>query len=127
MKVFNGTPHSINFYTIDQCDSSDQRKLILRPNQKPIYIIEAGTPLNCVKGNLPSPELKYPFPVVGAVSFVDADPIPTGHDIVIVSNLYRAACVELGRDTSKLATVADVVYTAAGNPRPCGCLNLAIG
>jgi len=133
MKIYNGTAHQINIYTLDQCDGANPRKLIVKDGESPIYTIPAGINLNAEKGNayLPTSE-KYHFPVKGAVVFHSVDQLPEtedgeDYDIYIVSNLYRAACVELGEDTCKLATVDGVVYSDPSNPRPCGCLGLAIG
>lgn len=125
--IFNGTQHAINIYSIDQCDNTDPRKLIVKEGEMPSTIIAAGTNLNCVKTNLPAPAEDFGFTVKGAVVFTSYDPLPEGYDIYIVSNLYRSAVKELGGDTSKLATVNGVVYQDINNPRPCGCLGLAIG
>ena len=127
MKIFNGTQHEINIYSLDQCDQSDTRKLIVLEGQKPSFTVPPGTNLNAVKGNKPAPEGDFPFPVQGAVIFEGYDPLPECYDIYIVSNLYRSAVAELGGDTSYLATVNGVVYADRNNPRPCGCLGLAIG
>lgn len=127
MKVFNGTAHEVNIYTLDQCDRWVGRKLIVADEEEPIYTIPAGVNLNCVKDNKPIPKGDFPFPVKGAVEFLDCDPLPPGHDVYIVSNLYRSAYAELKGDTSKLATVDGVVYSDPVNPRPCGCLSLAVG
>lgn len=126
MAIYNGTAHAINLFSIEQCDSSDPRKLRVKAGEQPITTIPAGTNLNCVKENGPAPEGDFGVPVVGAAKFIDTDPLPSGYDLYIVSNLYRSAMVELGMDTSKLATVSSVVYDAE-TPRPCGCLELAVG
>lgn len=129
MKVFNGTAHQINIYGLDQCDQSNPRKLLVLDGQQPIHVIPAGTNLNCQKSNAPINASAFPFPVKGAVQFDGCDPLPDGYDIYIVSNLFRSAYQSLTGDTSKLATVDGVVYsnTDPNNPRPCGCLGLAIG
>jgi len=127
MKVFNGTQHTINIYTLDQCDNTDPRKLIVLDGQSPCHVIPAGTNLNCVKVNAPIDDTAFDFPVTGAVQFTGHDDLPDGYDIYIVSQLFRAAVVALGGDTSHLATVNGVVYQDIDNPRPCGCLGLAIG
>lgn len=127
MNVFNGTAHQINIYALGQCDQSDPRKLIVLEGESPLHTIEGGVNLNAQKGNLPAPEGDFPFPVAGAVAFMGHDPLPEGYDVYIVSNLYRSAVKELGGDTSRLATVNGVVYSDPANPRPCGCLGLAIG
>lgn len=127
MKIFNGTAHAVNLFHASQCDSTDPRKLIVREGEVPLFTIPAGTNLNCVKENAPAPEGDFPFAVKGAVNFTSHDPIPEGYDIVVVSNLFRSAVLQLGGDTSRLATVDGVVYTDLANPRPCGCLALAVG
>ena len=128
MRIYNGTAHKICIYSLDQCDQTDPRKLIILPEQNPVFEIEAGTNLNCVKVNAPLTGVgDFPFPVKGAVSFSSYDPLPEGYDLYVVSNLYRSAVVELGGNTAKLATVDGVVYENRENPRPCGCLGLAIG
>lgn len=128
MKIYNGTQHQINFYNLEQCDQSNPRKLLVLTGQAPVYFIEAGTNLNATKGNAQlTKEYDLPFKVNGAVEFISYDPLPEGYDLYIVSNLYRSAVKELGGDTSKLATVDGVVYSDSDNPRPCGCLGLAIG
>jgi hypothetical protein len=127
MQIFNGTAHQINIFTLDQCDASNPRKLIVLPDQQPCYVIPAGTNLNCVKSNKPIDGSAFPFPVKGAVDFDDVDSLPYGFDIYVVSNLYRSAYIALGGDPAKLATVDGVVYQDVDNPRPCGCLGLAIG
>jgi hypothetical protein len=127
MKIYNGTSHQINVFGIDQCDQTDPRKLIIKEGETPVAVIPAGTNLNASKVNLPAPIGDYGFPVKGAVVFTGHDPLPEGYDLYVVSNLYRSAVKELGGDTSRLATVDGVVYGDRDNPRPCGCLGLAIG
>lgn len=127
MKVFNGTQHVINIYTLDQCDQSNFRKLLVLEGQQPVHVIPGGTNLNCQKSNAPIDASQFPFPVKGAVQFDDCDALPPGYDIYIVSQLFRSAYAALHGDTSKLATVDGVVYSDPANPRPCGCLGLAIG
>lgn len=127
MKIFNGTAHTINIFSLEQTDQSDPRKLIIKDGETPIYTIPAGVNLNCRKDNKPAPDSNFPFPVKGAVEFISYDILPSGYDVYVVSNLYRSAVKELRGDTSKLATVDGVVYSDPTNPRPCGCLGLAIG
>lgn len=130
MIIYNGTQHQINLYNIADCyEVQGGRKLVVNQDVHPVLVIEPGTNLNAVKGNAPLPDIfsTSELPLVGAVIFSDADELPTGYDLYIVSNLYRAACVELGRDTSKLATVNGVVYASEGDMKPCGCTSLAVG
>lgn len=126
MHIVNGTEHEINFFQREQCTrSEDGRKLYIKEGETPIYTVAAGKNLNCEKGNGFPPSGEYPFDVKGAVKFFRYDPIPEA-DLVIVSNLYRAAVVELGGDSSHLATIDSAVYQE-GNPRPVGCIGLAVG
>jgi len=130
MKIFNGTQHQITFYKVqDTTPVEGGRKLILNEKgAEPYYVIAPGTNLNCIKCNADAPNLESPVPLVGAVQFKDADILPEGYDLYIVSNLYRAACVELGRNTDKLATVSGTVYKGVpGEYKPCGVIELAVG
>lgn len=127
MKIVNGTQHEITIYSIEDCEViQGGRKLVVKEGAVPQTVIPAGSNLNAVKGNKPAPSGEFGFTVKGAVTFADADPIPDG-DLVIVSNLYRAACVELGRDTSRLGTVDGAVYADEKGTRPIGCTAIAIG
>lgn len=57
-----------------------------------------------------------------AQGFTGVDELPEGDDLYIVSAMYVAACKQLGRDTSRLLTIADTVVDAYG--RPVGCCGL---
>ncbi len=129
LKIYNGTQHNIVFYSKDDCTSIENgRKLILNEGAEPIFTIEPGTNLNCTKSNADAPTLDSSVPLVGAVIFTDADELPNGYDLYVVSNLYRSAVKELGGDTSKLATVSGTVYKGQANEyKPCGCTELAVG
>ena len=127
MKIVNGTNHKICIYAEADCVPIENgRKLILNPGALPLAIIPPGTPLNAIKGHAPLPEGEYGFPVRGAVTFTGADPVPEG-DLIIVSNPYRAACLELGRDTSRLGTPDGLVFKDKFSPSPCGCTAIAVG
>jgi hypothetical protein len=127
----NGTQHEITIFNINDCVSvQGGRKLILKEGATPIQVIPSGINLNATKGNgdLPPTLVEGPSFLKGAVRFTAADALPEGnYDIIVVSNLYRSACVELGLDTSKLATVDGVVYADESGTRPCGCTGLAVG
>ena len=127
--IVNGTPHEITIYAEADCTlASASRKLILKENATPLFGIPAGIPLNAktqIK-ELRNPNPEFPF-LKGAVEFIEADPLPEEGDIVVVSNLYRSALKELGRDTSRVATVGGTVYADSDNPRPVGCLWLNVG
>lgn len=128
----NGTQHEISIFSIDDCVSVQSgRKLVLNPGAQPVQVIPPGTNLNATKGNGELPAAlgtDAPAFLKGAVRFTDADELPSGsYDVIVVSNLYRSACVELGRDTSKLATVDGAVYADEAGTRPVGCTGLAVG
>lgn len=130
MKIYNGTQHQINLYSINDCyEVQNGRKLVVKSGVEPVLVIEAGTNINAVKGNaeLPDQFKGSNLPLVGAVIFSEVDLLPHGYDLYIVSNLYRSACVELGRNTNKLATVNGVCYSDETAVKPCGCTSLAIG
>lgn len=130
MKIYNGTQHQINLYSINDCyEVQNGRKLVVKSGVEPVLVIEAGTNINAVKGNaeLPDQFKGSNLPLVGAVIFSEVDLLPHGYDLYIVSNLYRSACVELGLDTDKLATVNGVVYDDKDAVKPCGCTSLAVG
>lgn len=130
MEIYNGTQHEIIVYSIeDTYPVQGGRKLILREGAEPLVIIPKGVNLNCQKGNLDAPNFECKVPLKGAVLFNSVDDLPddASGKLVVVSNLYRAAAKELGRDTSLLATVDGVVYDSEEAIRPCGCLGLAVG
>lgn len=128
LKVYNGTSHCIFLYQEeDTYPIQGGRKLVRKEGAKPFAVILPGINLNAVKGNQEAPQLASVIPLKGGVVFTAADEIPAGYDIVVVSNLYRSACLELGRDISCLATVDGSVYETEEAIRPCGVLALAVG
>lgn len=128
MRIFNGTTHEINIYNIADCyEIQGGRKLVRKPDSSPIYTVPPGTNLNARKGNRPAPELNVPFEIRGAAIFESYDTIPEEFDLIIVSQLFRAAVIELGGDTSKLAVIDGAVYSDETAVRPCGCTALAVG
>jgi len=126
--IYNATPHVISvFAETDTTAIQGGRKLILNAGALPLTVINAGVPVNCMKQNLPAPDIQSSVPLTGAVVFTAYDSLPAGYDIYVVSNLYRSAVKELGGDTSKLATVDGTVYESEANPKPVGVLRLAVG
>lgn len=127
--IINGTPHEVVIYSEFDCifNSAVRKIMLAKEDATPLYRIPAGIPLNAKTwvSQLTNPE--FPF-LRGAVEFLEADPLPGEEgDIVIVSNLYRSALKELGRDTHSVATVGGTVYSNLDNPRPVGCLYLNFG
>jgi hypothetical protein len=127
----NGTSHEINIYSVeDTYVTQAGRKLVLKEGATPVLVIPPGTNLNATKGNgaLPASLVDAPSFLKGAVKFTEAEELPSGdYDVIVVSNLFRSAYVELGKDTSKLATIDGAVYADETCTRPCGCLGLAVG
>jgi len=128
LKIFNGTPHPLNIFSPEDT-YSDGRKLYVKEEAVPVVQVPSQGTLNATKENaeLPSQFEGSDLPLRGAVIFTDADPLPSGYDIYVASQLYRSALVQLGRDTTRIATICDAVYSSPENPRPCGCLSLAVG
>lgn len=131
IKYANGTEHDIYLYNLEDTVSVQKgRKLVLKEGAVPHTTIPKGTNLNATKANGELPEHLKDAPefLKGAVKFTSAEPMPEGdYDVLVVSNLYRSACVELGRDTSHLGTIDGAVYQDETCTRPCGCLGIAVG
>lgn len=129
MNIFNGTSHAINVFSVaDTYPIQGGRKLVVKPGAVPIYVIPSGEVfLDATKENMPAPKLDSPIRLVGAVKFTGRDMLPDGYDLYIVSQIYRAATIELGYDPRKLATVDGTVYETEDAIRPCGCTGLAVG
>lgn len=140
-KIINATPHTINFYSVDQVtEDKKNRKLILDPGAQPWKVIEpSGKLLNAV--SQPSGELQtlddIPLETIEWVS-VDSPWDVFGKtsqgDWFIVSNMYRAALCDLQTSDKlffyrpNLVTVGDIVFHQEGDRiRPCGCLSLIKG
>lgn len=135
INYLNCTPHDINIYSKeDTVFDPDVRKLIIKDGAQPIRVIPAsGKLLNCQKetGSLPHWVAdNYPDPfLVGAIEFTGADYCPNEpNTLYIVSALYRAAIVQLTEGIlPRLAVVVDMVYSDSKDPKPIGCLGLAVG
>lgn len=128
VSIYNGTPHTLKIFS-EKDTFSEGRKLFVNEGAEPIVEVPSDGALNAVKENaeVPPQFQGANVPLKGGVKFTDVDPLPEGYDVYVVSNLYRAARVELGLDTSCVATISDAVYNSPDNPRPCGCLALAVG
>ena len=55
---------------------------------------------------------------------VSVDPLPEGWQYLIVSQMYAAACRQMGMDTSRLLCVDEPVYASADGKSPVGVLQL---
>ena len=112
MRIFNGTPHSINIIDGATFDPSI-RKYTIKEDEATVV---ASIPSNgIISAVIETAEMEpiNGIPVYGK-KIVDIDPLPEGYDIYIVSALYASAMRQLGGDTSKLYTVADPVYSEDG-------------
>jgi len=129
MTIHNFTNHAVSFYSQDDCNFTDPRRVVVNDGAVPYYTVPAGVPLNAQRGNKPlDPRFNAPVPLKGAVDFVGYDPLPeyVGEgDICIVSALYRAAVQALGGDTTNLALIDTPVYDSTG--KVVGCIGLSVG
>ena len=129
VSIYNGTPHTLRIFS-EKDTFSEGRKLFVNEGAEPIVEVPSDGVLNATKEHA---ELPAQFqgvnniPLKGGVKFTAVDPLPEGYDVYVTSNLYRSARVELGLDTSQVATITEAVYDNPDNPRPCGCLALAVG
>lgn len=126
MKIVNGTSHAVVIYSVVGLTPHPERRgaWLISDDAEILEIIPEGQNLNARKGESQLLTLGN-IPCQTVAPFVEVDPIPDG-DIVIVSQLYRAACKELGLDTCRLATVSGPVFEE-GNPRPIGVTSLEVG
>lgn len=126
MAIQNGTAHEIRFYSPEDLEPHPTQRgaYVLARVADPYLVIPPGKNLNAIRE--PGMALEgMEVPMRTAASFVAVDPLPEG-DLVVVSQLYRAALVALGRSTDQVATVSGPVYQA-GNPRPIGITSLEVG
>lgn len=110
IKIFNGTPHSVNIVDNGVFDASIRKFVTDTPN------IVMSIPSNGVlSSKVSTVELDSinDIPVFGK-KFTGVDPIPEGFDVVIVSQMFVSGVVSQGGDVSKLFTVSDPVYTTDG-------------
>jgi hypothetical protein len=126
MKIVNGTNHKVVIYSVVGLIQHPERRgaWLISNNAEILKVIPEGQNLNAQKGESEILTLGN-IPCQTVAPFEQVDPIPEG-DIVIVSQMYRAACKELGLNTSNLATVSGPVFEE-GNPRPIGVTSLEVG
>ena len=129
MRIWNFTPHSLNFYSeSDTTPAPKIRKLIINTGAKPVLTVPSDGMLNAkidyvkVDSNLPIVEYA---PKVTAV-----DSIPENiaeDDIVVVSALYISAYrIVHGTVDPRFRTISNPVYENESNPRPIGCLGVGL-
>ena len=130
MQFLNGTSHNIVIIAEDPTTyyvDEKTRKLILNNEVEPLLVIPAGFNLNAKPYNLEL-DCEHSF-VKGALKFSSVDPLPEmGEDtVIVVSNMYRSACLELGLPTKQLATIRGSVYRTKECTKPYGCFGLNVG
>jgi len=113
IKIFNGTPHSINIVAKSEYKETIRKFVV--PEGKDAEIV-ASIPTNSILSAKINTVDKKPIngiPVFGK-EISGCDKLPEGYDIYIVSALYVSAARASGMDTSKLYTIADPVYSPDG-------------
>ena len=115
LKIFNGTPHSINIIDGATFDPSI-RKYVAGEEATVVASIPSDGVLSATIETWEEEPIDG-IPVYGKM-ITGFDPLPTGYDIYIVSALYAEAADrnkwELGKDIYKLYLVADPVYSLDG-------------
>lgn len=110
MKVYNGTPHSINVVAGATFNPSIRKHV----GGEVVFSIPSNGMLNATMQSKVMPEINGIIPVFDK-SIIGLDALPEGYDVYIVSALYSSAAKKAGMDMTKLYTVADPVYTEDGN------------
>lgn len=122
MKIFNGTPHDIVVYKIeDVVYLKTIRKWVLNnPKAEPIAQIKSSGKVLSAK--IETVQSGYTIGIPTFEKRIEGyDPLPEGYDIYIVSMLYASAALKKGED--KIFTIADPVYTEDGKTI-LGCLGI---
>lgn len=113
MRIFNGTPHSINI--ISNCVYKPEiRKYVVPEGEQPIVV--KSIPSNGIlsaKIQTVNAGVVDGIPVFNK-QVVGCDDLPAGYDIYIVSALYAVTAIKMGANPSILYTVSDPVYSADG-------------
>jgi phosphoribosylcarboxyaminoimidazole (NCAIR) mutase len=110
MKIFNGTPHSVNVVT-NGTFSPEIRKFIADVPEIIATILSNGVLSAKIDTITAAPINGIP---VFEKKISGCDELPEGYDIYIVSALYVSTARVAGMDTSKLYTIADPVYSLDG-------------
>lgn len=112
MKIYNGTPHSVDLISKESCYYDKHiRKWV---SDKPTYICKIPTDgILSAKITTKFNTMFSGIPIYDKV-ITDCDPLPEGYDVVIVSALYASAYSMIKKDTLKLYTIADPVYSTDG-------------
>lgn len=128
MKIFNGTPHSID--TIDPAcvtlDSLNRKSVITCPIDEILYtnsIPSSGV----LSARFVTCEESPVFNVrIFKNTVASIDPLPDGFDMYIVSAVYANAMHTLGMDTSKIYLIHTPVYLPdTTHSTVVGCIGLA--
>jgi hypothetical protein len=110
IRIFNGTPHSINIISNSNFDSAI-RKFTTKDPKITISIPSNGM-LNA-KINTVDADSVNSIPVFSK-AIDSCDLLPDGYDIYIVSALFSNAYTKVFGNTDGLYTVADPVYSIDG-------------
>lgn len=114
LKVYNGTDHDVNLLNVPV--KLVGRKAVQDGEVEQDFPFPKQTPLSA---NFTQTGDDGPLRLAPQVRGID--PLPSGYDFYIVSNLYLSAARQLGMPTDKLLTVGQPVYADAGDTRPIGC------
>lgn len=113
MAIFNGTPHELNFVTNGVADTAI-RKLVIPFGEEPEIVMSIpSSGMLSAKIETVQTESIDGIPVF-AKRVTGCDPIPEDYEVIVVSALYVSAARAMGLETSRLYTVADVVYSQDG-------------
>jgi hypothetical protein len=120
MRIYNGTPHSINIIVEGRYEFKPEiRKLVTENPEIELSIPPMGM-LNAQFVEV----LKSASPVkIKVKHIVGVDPLPEGYDMYVVSALYATAYGACNGNMNKLYTVCNPVYSLDGRTiHGCECL-----
>jgi len=113
IKIYNATPHPINIIN-NAVYRADIRKYVVPEEIQPNIV--ATIPSDGILSAIIETTEKEPINGIPVYckSINGCDPLPEGYDIYIVSALYASAARACNRNTSKLYTIAEPVYSPDG-------------
>ena len=111
-KIFNGTPHSINIINPTSCVFNPSIRKWTSENPEILKSIHSDGILNAKLESIQISTIIEDIPTFDK-KIVDCDDIPDA-EFIIVSALFFSAARVCGKDTSRLFTVADPVYSPDG-------------
>jgi len=123
VKIYNGTPHDINIFSKDDVTFVENiRKFIANEGAKPTLVIPSDGILSSVFQTSGMGIIDNVIPVMEK-KITSCDTIPTGYDVIIVSELFMIAARAIGNDVGNMYTISDPVYTPDGRTI-LGCLGI---